>query len=218
MIGETALAAGAVIGVRHALETDHLAAIATLIEEGTERPGFVGASWGIGHAIPIAVLGVLFVALEIQLPESVTQLFEVFVGIILIYLGGRMLLAMSATVHHHDHGAGLHKHLRLGKISLGLTHHHFDDESFLVGLVHGFAGSGALVIVLVSTAPSMSSALAFLVTFSALSILTMTVISIVWGRSLDSSFTTYLKGFAGLFGIAIGVALLFEQLTILGPL
>lgn len=211
MVGSTAIAAGAIIGIRHALETDHLAAIATLVKEDTDRPSFVGASWGIGHSLPIAVLGILFVGLGIQLPETVTQLFEVVVGLLLIYLGGRMIWTVSRGVHSHEHDHGPHKHLGLGDVSFGFTHHHFDDESFLVGVVHGFAGSGALVIALVSTAPTVASALSFLAAFSLLSIATMSVVSHVWGQTLHTSFATYLKGFAGLLGIGIGLVLLIEQ-------
>lgn len=216
MVGSSALAAGAIIGIRHALETDHLAAVATLVEADTERPSLVGASWGIGHSLPIAVLGLLFVGLGIQLPETVTQLFEAFVGIILVYLGGRMLWTLSNGIHSHDHGHGSHNHFELGNISFGLTHHHLDEESFFVGILHGFAGSGALVILLVSTAPTVTSALSFLATFSLLSLLTMAVISLVWGRTLDTSFTTYLQGFAGFLGIGIGVLLVAEQAAGLG--
>lgn len=218
MIGSTALAAGAVIGIRHALEADHLAAVATLVEEDTDWPSFVGASWGIGHSIPIAVLGLLFVGLGIQLPETVTQLFEVFVGFILIYLGGRMLWTISGGIHSHkhDHGHGPHTHLNLNNVSLGLAHRHIDEESFLVGIIHGFAGSGVLVILLVSAAPNVTSALSFLATYSLLSILTMAGISMVWGRTLDTAFTAYLKGFAGLLSIGLGVLLVVEQAAALG--
>lgn len=216
MVGSTALAAGALIGIRHALETDHLAAIATLVKDDTERPTFVGASWGIGHSIPIAVLGLLFVGLGIQLPESVTKLFEVFVGFLLIFLGVRMLWTISQGVRSHDHGHGPHSHFDLGDVSFGFTHHHFDDESFLVGIIHGFAGSGALVIALVSTAPTVTSAVTFLAAFSLLSIVTMALVTFVWGKTLDTSFATYLKGVAGLFGIAIGLLLLIEQAGVLG--
>lgn len=216
MVGDTALVAGAVIGIRHALETDHLAAVATLVEEGTDRPSFIGASWGIGHSLPIVILGLLFVGLGIQLPEAVTQLFEVFVGLILIYLGGRMLWTIANGVTSHDHGHGPHSHFQLGSISLGISHTHLDDESFFVGIVHGLAGSGALVIALVSTAPTVSAAVSFLVTFSLLSIFTMAGLSYIWGQTLDTPVTVYLKGFAGLMGIGIGVMLLVEQAVGIG--
>ena len=213
MIGSTAIVAGAMIGIRHALETDHLAAIATLVNDDTKRPTFVGASWGIGHSLPIAALGLLFVGLGIQLPASITRVFEVVVGVVLVALGARMLWTLFVGVHSHDHGHGPHRHVEVGRFSFGFTHQHVDDESFFVGMLHGFAGSGALVIALVSSAPTVTAAVSFLVAFSLLSVLTMAVVSTIWGRTLDTAFATYLKGAAGLFGIAIGATLLLEQLV-----
>jgi len=211
MVGSTALVAGAVIGIRHALEPDHTAAIATLVEEDTDRPSFVGASWGIGHSLPIVILGLLFVRLGIRLPEAVTRLFEVIVGLVLVYLGGRMLWTVTRGVTSHGHGHGTHSHFHVGSLSLGASHTHIDDGSFLVGILHGFAGSGALVIALVSTAPSIGAAVSFLIAFSTLSIVTMAGVSYVWGRTLDTPITEYLKGIAGLLGIGIGLLLLVEQ-------
>ncbi len=218
MVFGSALAAGAVLGIRHALEADHLAAVATLVD-GDDRSGYVGASWGIGHSIPIAVLGLLFVAFGVRLPASVTKFFEVVVGLVLVVLGAQMLLAAvrHVDVESHDHGDGHHSHLRVRSLSIGLTHSHREESSFLVGVVHGFAGSGGLVIALVSTAPTLSTALSFLVGFSALSIVTMAAVSTLWGRIVGTRFTTYLQGTAGAVGIGVGALLLLGQVG-LGPL
>ncbi|WP_338727588.1 hypothetical protein [Haladaptatus sp. DJG-WS-42] len=210
----SAAAAGAVLGVRHALETDHLAAVATLVEADTDRAGVVGASWGIGHSLPIIAIGVLFVALGIHLPESITHLFELVVGGVLVFLGARMLYSLGGGVDMaaHSHGEDVHAHLRIGSLSLGFDHQHVDDDSFLVGVLHGFAGSGVLVIALVSSAPTVETALTFLGTFSVLTIATMAAVSFLWGRTLDTQFSTYLKATAGVFGIVVGAHLALSQL------
>ncbi|MFQ3319495.1 MAG: tryptophan-rich sensory protein [Natronomonas sp.] len=209
----TVAAAGAALGVRHAVEADHLAAVATLVDEGDGRLGSVGASWGLGHSLPIIVLGLLLVGLGIRVPDAVAAFFEVIVGIVLLGLGARMLWAVSRGTTHtsHVHGTGLHAHLTLGSLSVGWTHFHLDGESFLVGLIHGFAGSGALVVLLVSSAPSVDAAVLFLAAFSLLSIATMTTVSILWGRTMGTAISAYLRVLAGLFGIAVGGVLLFEQ-------
>jgi putative Mn2+ efflux pump MntP len=219
MVFASTAVAGVVLGVRHALEADHLAAVATLVEEGTESPVRVGASWGIGHSLPIVALGLLFVVLGIQLPPSVTRLFEVFVGIILVYLGARMLLRVAPDTgfREHSHRGHSHRHFKIGRLSLGATHQHLNGDSFLVGVVHGFAGSGALVVVLVSTAPGVGTALLFLVSFCLLSILTMAAVSYAWGRTLGTGFTKYLEGAAGVIGLGVGVLLLVEQLGLHVP-
>lgn len=213
MIFGTALAAGAVLGVRHALEADHLAAVATLVD-GDDRSGYVGASWGVGHSIPIVSLGLLFVVFGVRLPESVTKFFEVVVGLVLLFLGAQMLRSAveHAELRSHDHGDGHHSHLHVRSFSVGLTHSHRGEQSFLVGVVHGFAGSGVLVVALVSTAPTVQTALSFLGGFSALSIVTMAAVSTLWGRLIGTRFTKHLKGLAGIIGIAVGVLLLGGQL------
>ncbi|WP_336361018.1 hypothetical protein [Haladaptatus sp. ZSTT2] len=210
----SAAAAGAVLGVRHALETDHLAAVATLVEDDIDRAGFVGASWGLGHSLPILALGVLFVVLGIHLPESITRLFELVVGGVLVFLGARMLYSLgSVDVAAHGHGKAVHSHLQIGGVSLGFDHQHVDDDSFLVGILHGVAGSGILVIALVSSAPTVKTALTFLGAFSALTVVTMAAVSFLWGRTLDTQFSTYLKATAGIFGIVVGSHLALSQLA-----
>jgi high-affinity nickel permease len=77
---ETALPVGSAFGVRHAFEADHLAAIATLVEDGN-RSASTGAAWGVGHSIPILVLGVSFLSLDVQIPSTVTAGFEALVAV-----------------------------------------------------------------------------------------------------------------------------------------
>lgn len=215
MTGVSVLAAGAVLGVRHALEADHLAAVATLVDGEADPTGLVGASWGVGHALPIVALGLAFVILGVGPPAVVTTLFEALVGVVLVVLGGRLLWRLSVArvgpTARHDHGAGLHAHLPVGDVSLGLTHVHLDGDSFLVGVVHGFAGSGVLVVALVAAAPSAVAAIGFLGAFCALSIATMAAVSALWGRALGTAFPRYLEVAAGLLGVGVGVALLAEQ-------
>jgi len=218
MTGLSVLAAGAVFGVRHALEAVHLAAVATLVEgedDGTVR---VGASWGVGHALPVAGLGLTFVVRGIQPPAAVVVLFEVLVGVVLLVLGGRLLwtLARGDLTTRHDHGASPHAHLSVGDLALGLSHLHLDGDSFLVGVLHGFAGSGALVVLLVAAAPSTGAALGFLAGFCVLSVATMAAVSALWGRALGTAFPRYLEAAAGVFGIAVGATLLVEQIVTVG--
>lgn len=203
---------GGAIGVTHALEADHLAAMATLVDE--KRAGHVGASWGIGHTAPIFLLGMLFVALDVTLPGSVTAAFEVVVGAALIYYGVRLTADAAGIVtrERHSHGGDHHGHLRVGGISLGLTHGHLDDESAFVGILHGFAGSGGLVVAMAATANGVDAALAFLLAFGLLTTLTMTVVAVVWGRTLGTGLTRVLKGAGGVVGGAVGAALMADVL------
>lgn len=222
MTGLSVLAAGALVGVRHALEPDHLAAVATLVDEDTGRTGVVGASWGVGHALPVVALGLGFIGLGVELPATVTTLFEAIVGVVLLVLGARLLRRVAvargglAARTRHDHGSGPHAHLSVGDVSLGATHVHLDGDSFLVGVLHGLAGSGALVVLLVAVAPSPGAALGFLAGFCALSVLTMAGVAVVWGRALGTAAPRHLETAAGLFGVALGAAMLAEQVAAVG--
>jgi hypothetical protein len=228
-----AFVAGGALGARHALETDHLAAVATLVEDDTDasgagsdganaradddghahtHPGLVGASWGVGHTVPIAALGVAFLLFRIRLPAPVTRLFEAGVGVVLVYLGARML-AEVLGLKEHTHGARpFHTHLRIGRLSVGDGHTHLHGDSLVVGAFHGVAGSGALVIALVSTAPDLPTAASFLTAFGLCSVLTMAAASALWGWTLSTrfGFDRALRGAAGIVGVAAGL-LLLEQ-------
>jgi hypothetical protein len=212
MSAVAALAAGASLGVKHALEADHLAAVATLVDDGsTARPGLVGASWGLGHSLPIVGLAVAFVALGLQLPEFAVLAVEGVVALVLVALGVRMFLRDGA-VERHDHGGGDHRHLRIGTLSLGGGHLHVDGESFGVGVLHGVAGSGALVVLLVAASPTLASGGAFLGGFVVLTVATMTAVATLWGKTLRTGAAPYLELAAGAFGVLAGGLLLADVL------
>jgi len=228
-----AFVAGGLLGARHALETDHLAAVATLVEgeelrssendseelrssetgSGISQSGLVGASWGVGHTLPIAALGLALLLFGVRLPASIVGLFEAVVGVVLLYLGGRMLVGLR----EHTHGTHpLHDHLDVGRLSLGGRHLHVHGDSALVGALHGVAGSGALVVALVSTAPDLPTAAAFLTAFGLCSVLTMATVSALWGRTLGTGAERALRGAAGLLGVAVGALLLAEVAGLVG--
>jgi cytochrome c biogenesis protein CcdA len=205
-----AAVAGGALGARHALETDHLAAIVTLVDGDTSCPGLVGASWGVGHTLPIAALGLSFLLLGVRLPASVTALFEGVVGLVLVALGGRMLAGVLGY-REHDHGTHpLHGHLQVGELSVGGGHVHLHGDSVLVGALHGVAGSGALVVALVAAAPDLPTGVAFLAAFGVGSVLTMAAASAVWGRTLDAGARRALRALAGVVGVGVGCLLLAE--------
>ena len=211
---------GAVVGLRHSLEADHLAAISTLVDDRkTDRPGVVGASWGVGHSLPIIAVGLLFVFLSASLPESVTLAFEVLAGLILVYLGLRMLLEVAGllTVESHEHDGHEHTHVSLGSVSIGSFHTHVDGESFLVGIVHGLAGSGAIVVALAASASTVPSSFSLLLSFSIITVVTMSVLSYLWGSVLTTRLQSALKVVAGSASFVIGGLLVTNELLGVGP-
>lgn len=213
----TALVAGAVVGVRHSFEADHIAAIATLVdgEEGSGRPSIVGTTWGIGHALPILLVGAAFLLVRAQVPDSVTTLFGALAGVILVFLGIRTLVNV-VRVTEHAHGGSTHSHVHVGPFSVGTTHTHRYGESLLVGLVHGLAGSGLLIVLLSASAPSVAASLTLLSAFAVASVLTMATLSVIWDRVLGTGLQRRLQIGAGVASLGIGVLLIADELFGLG--
>ncbi|MFB6137238.1 MAG: high-affinity nickel-transporter protein [Halobacteriaceae archaeon] len=223
-----ALVAGGAVGATHALESDHVAAVAGLLdgERSGLAAGTVGASWGVGHTLPIAALGLAMVAAGVRLPPAVTAFFEAVVGLLLVAIGGRLLLsvrrdrerAAQSSSHDspaaHGHGGRLHRHLGLGDLDLGVAHSHLHGEAFAVGAVHGVAGSGALVVALVAEAPTAGAATAFLAAFGVCSVCTMAGVSLCWGRALDAGRRRALSAVAGAVGVAVGLRLLWATVGV----
>jgi len=196
-----AVAAGGAVGVHHALEADHLAAVTALVDGDESAPGLAGASWAAGHAVPVTALGLAVVLAGVRLSGAVSAAFEVAVGVVLVGLGLRLLSAARG-----DHGEA-HGHLAVGDLRVGWDHSHLHGESAVVGVLHGFAGSGALVVVLVSTTPSVGAALAFLLAFAAATVVTMSGVAVAWDRALGTPVATPLRAAAGVAGIVVGASL-----------
>jgi len=238
MLG-TALLVGGAFGVRHAFEADHVAAVATLVE-AEDRPASTGVAWGVGHSLPILALGALFLALDLRVPPAVATGFEAVVAVVLVALGvravaGREALGISVLrhihgsdeEHEHRHGGGDdhahdherggdheggHLHLTVAGRDVGLTHSHADEESFAVGVVHGLAGSGGVVVALAAAAPTAVDGAGFLLGFAAATVVAMALAAWGWGRAVGRAGT--LRVLAGLASVAVGLLLFAEVLGV----
>jgi hypothetical protein len=226
---DTALLVGGAFGVRHAFEADHVAAVATLVEE-EDRPASTGAAWGVGHSVPILLLGAGFLALDLRVPATVATGFEAVVAVVLVALGLRAVAgreALGAAVLRHVHGGadgtgtahgrdrgnatadgGGHLHLSLLGREVGLTHSHADGASFAVGVVHGLAGSGGVVVALAAAAPTAADGAGFLVGFASATVLAMGLAAWGWSRAVGRA--AALRVVAGLASIGVGLLLFAE--------
>src|SRR3954447_7592670 len=116
---------GSLLGMRHALEPDHLAAVTTLVSQ--ERNGYkaalLGMCWGLGHTIGLVVVGTALVLLRAELPVRLADLFEFLVAIMLIALGGRAIAQAarhdSAPAHQHHHRFAVHSHGGVAHVHIG---------------------------------------------------------------------------------------------------
>src|SRR5690349_17178422 len=113
----TSSSLGSLLGMRHALEPDHLAAVTTLVtrERSSYKAALLGACWGLGHTLALVVVGATLVVLRAELPEAVATGFELLVALMLVALGGRAILIAArqggaSVPHRHQHGFAVHSH------------------------------------------------------------------------------------------------------------
>lgn len=141
------------LGLRHALDADHLAAIGTLLASGQSwrRAALLGAAWGIGHGLAVLAAGLVLLALGVQMPESLATVFDIAVVVMLALLGLRALFQGRPSHAHHQAPSS-----RVLRSPLG---------SLAIGLVHGMSGTAAMVLLIVATLPSRTDGAWFLAVF-----------------------------------------------------
>lgn len=162
---------GSLLGVRHALEPDHLAAVTTLVsrERSSVRAALLGACWGLGHTLALVVVGALLIVLRKEMPPALSEIFELVVACMLIGLGVRAMMQAvrqgrdgPERLHRHGHvvhsHAGGAPHLHVGNWTLA-------RRPLLIGAVHGLAGSGALTALVLATLPTTASQLSYMALF-----------------------------------------------------
>jgi hypothetical protein len=221
---------GFLMGMRHALEADHLAAVASLSTQGGGwRAGILrGSAWGLGHTLTLLLVGGACLLLGMALPERIASTLEAGVGLMLIVLGIDVFRRMRRGrlhVHLHRHGEDLvhvhaHRHAPDEPHAASAhehPHHAFPLRALLVGTVHGMAGSAALLILAVQANPSRWAGLAYIVLFGLGSIFGMAALSAALALPLRAStrlFTgasTALETVVGLATIGVGGWVFFES-------
>jgi hypothetical protein len=181
---------GSLLGMRHALEPDHVAAVSTMVSQ--ERNGFkaawLGLCWGIGHTASLVIVGAALVVFRAEMPASVTNLFELAVAFMLIGLGVRAI-ALAARqgpdgpLVLHRHGRIVHRHAA-ATVHVHLGHWTLARRPLIVGALHGLAGSGALTALVLTTLPTTAARVTYLALFGLGSTLSMAALSGLLGWPL----------------------------------
>lgn len=222
---------GLLIGMQHALEADHVAAVSSLCTNtrSVRRIATHGAVWGLGHSLTLFIFAGAAVLLDLRFGEILAQVLEGVVGVMLILLGGQVLFRLwreRLHFHTHRHSDGqthFHVHSHLGENADHDPDHHVHAHTnrlplrtLMVGMVHGLAGSAALVVLTASTVQDPVIGLLYVGLFGLGSIAGMTVLSsllalpLAWTTQAFTWAHRSMQAVVGLATMGLGTALLVE--------
>lgn len=221
------LAFGFLLGLKHAVDADHVAAVSTIASEHPSILGssFVGALWGIGHTISLFIAGAAIVLLHIEVSERISLGLEFVVGVMLIALGAnalrKILRGGRVHVHVHQHGGRVHAHphMHTGTSDAERSSHHglkLQRRPIIIGMIHGLAGSGALMLLVLSTIRQPAVALLYVLIFGVGSTGGMMIMSALIGLPAKLTAERFrranaiLRGAAGVFSLALGLFITYQ--------
>ena len=228
------LALGLLIGMQHALEADHVAAVSAIAARQSSPRKIIshGALWGIGHTITLMFIagGALYLGIEIS--ETVSAWLEVAVGVVLVLLGGNLLVQLikeRVHFHFHSHNAAkkhLHAHSHTGETGAHekLPHNHEHSNklpwrTLLIGMMHGMAGSAVLLLLTTQTVSSPHVGLGYVALFGVGSVLGMAALSAVIAIPLSRSAAALtwanrgIQGGVGVWTLVLGGYIIYQSAT-----
>ena len=194
------LGLGFLLGMQHALEADHIAAVSSIAARRTDIGDIVkhGLTWGLGHTLTLFIFAGAAIVLGQVIPQQLAQPLETAVGVMLVGLGANVLWRLwRDRVHFHLHGHGdgrkhIHAHSHLNETnphprSAHVHRHGFRWRSLLVGLMHGMAGSAALLVLAASQVRNPVYGMFYIALFGVGSMLGMGILSTVIAVPLAAS-------------------------------
>jgi hypothetical protein len=221
------LGIGLALGFRHALEPDHVAAVTTLAgQQARLRDAWrLAVAWSFGHTATVALVAVAAAALGLRLPETLWPVADLVVGLTLVALGGSVLVRWArGRWHVHAHAHDGVSHLHLHSHAHGAAHSHRHPAAGLrwalgIGLLHGLAGSGAILALLVASAPTRAAQGSWLATFGIGTVVGMLVVSslvfgvIRAGSRRGTAWVAALRLTAAMGAVAVGAMLALHCLS-----
>lgn len=221
---------GFLIGMQHATEADHMAAVASLVTRSRSigETARQGVFWGVGHTMTLFIFGGMVLMMDTLVPARLSLLLELAVGIMLVLLGGdvlRRLIRDRIHFHRHRHGETHHFHAhshREGGPHNQQAHCHAHPKqlplrALLVGMTHGMAGSAALIVLALGSVSSTGQGLLYITLFGVGSILGMLLLAMVISLPLRYSATSLTwahNGFIAVVGVvtmSIGFSVVYQS-------
>jgi ABC-type nickel/cobalt efflux system permease component RcnA len=217
---------GFLIGLKHALEVDHVAAVASLASKTTSiREGLtLGATWGLGHTITLFIFSSIVLILDTVISAQLALTLEFFVGCMLVFMGGAIIkniVKKRIHLHMHNHLDGTtHLHFH-SHVQDNVEHQHTHTQQFsiralLVGMMHGMAGSAALIVLTLDSVSSIETRLVYIFLFGVGSVIGMALLSLLMiiplRHSEYAANRTYqsLQVFIGLVTLFLGMIIMYE--------
>lgn len=226
---------GFLIGLKHATEADHLAAVSTIVAErkNLRSAAFIGGIWGLGHTISLFIAGIFVLLMNFQISEQTERLLEFCVGIMLFLLGLNVLIKLlkGGQLHFHTHEHGKHEHAHPHTHDHEHKHSHsaandeinthhsfsFSPRALIIGMIHGLAGSAALMFLVIPTIDSKFVGLLYVIIFGIGSIGGMMLMSFLIGLPFHFTALKFnlinriLQFAAGIFSIGLGLFIIYEK-------
>ncbi len=226
------LGMGLLIGMHHALEADHVAAVSSVVSrrKGLRSISWHGAVWGIGHTLTLLIVAGGCILLKTRLDEKIAERLEFGVGVMLVGLGAHVLWRLWKDRIHfgtHSHADGtqhLHAHSHQHDAHVNHRHSSHDHEhpermpwrTLLIGTMHGMAGSAALVVLAASSIEDPMAGLGYILLFGLGSVVGMAALSAViavpltWTANSLTVANRVLQGSIGAFTVMIGLHVIYE--------
>ena len=206
------------IGIRHAFEPDHIAAILAISTHSNSlrTTAKQGAIWGIGHMITLLIFSMMFLVLKIQTSESIFVLVEFIIGLILVMMGIDVIKKAKLFFANNTNK------------ETDLVQNKLTDKSRLllktlgIGLFHGAAGSGVIIALITTTIDSIYLKFTYIALFSVGLIICMSLLSICMSiplhRKVRFVHCRHFKVAAGIFAILIGMKMLYQSSVLINTL
>lgn len=227
-----AFSLGLLLGIQHALDPDHLIAVSTIVSEhkNFKWASLIGAFWGLGHTTTLFIVGLLVIGLRVSIPPRLGEGLEFLVALMLVILGINVLRkafgAERVHLHTHSHSPETHTHFHVHD-NPHQDHAHSHPfkamrRPFIVGMVHGLAGSAALMLLVLSTIESPLGGLAYIVIFGLGSVGGMLLLSgiislpFILTAQRFSAMNRWIRVVAGVASVTFGIYLGWEIASQLG--
>lgn len=209
---------GFILGIKHAIEPDHVIAVSTIVSKTKKlwSSSLAGIFWGIGHTLTLFVVGMVFIFMKKEIPVEWALSLEFAVGIMLVYLGLSSVLfpeKKNIHSHYHEHDGNKHNHFHSHGENDGHKHTHKKIsylKSVFIGLVHGLSGSAAMILLTMTTVKNPLQASIYIVIFGVGTVIGMLLCTFIIGipfaissrnEKMNLTFTRVTGAISCIFGV-----------------